>query len=204
MSAGEHAAVAREWVGAFTSNPHPDLGREGVVCPYMVKALRQDYLTVVEFDSRAGDAALAARLRELRAGMIERATELGVDHIYLINLIVPFGDTEAALKALVGRVHAQLKEEFVGQGFMAGDFWPEHLTAGLHGPAFRPFRSPMPMLGVRYMIPADLVFFITPDLTPHQQLTYLGYYAKVFAGRLNRHWARRLEESLEAAHAAVA
>ncbi|GIG92285.1 DUF6875 domain-containing protein [Plantactinospora endophytica] len=203
MSVAERVAWAQQWVSDYTANPHPELGRDGVVCPYMVKALRQDCITLVDFDSSEGDAALAALAREMRGKMIKRAAELGADHVYLVNLIVPFGNSETELKAMVGRVHARLKEEFVSLGFMLGDFWPEHETAGLYSEDFRPFTSPLPILGMRHMVPADLVFFITPDLTPQQQLTYLGYYAKVFEGRLNRYWSGRLEQSEAAACAAL-
>jgi len=203
MSVAERVAWARQWVGEYTANPHPELGRDGVVCPYMVKALRQECITLVEFDSNEGDAALGALAREMRAKMIEKARALGPDHIYLVNLIVPHGSSETELKAMVGRVHSWLKEEFVSLGFMLGDFWPEHETLGLHSDQFRPFTSPLPILGMRYMVPADLVFFITPDLTPDQQLAYLGYYRKVFEGRLNRYWSRRLDESEAAAREAL-
>ena len=194
MSVAARVAWAREWVGDYTANPHPDLGREGVVCPYMVKALRQDCITLIDFDCSEGDAALGALARQMRGQMIERAEGLGADAIYLVNLIVPYGNTETELKAMVGRVHSWLKEEFVAMGFMLGDFWPEHETIGLHSEIFRPFTSPLPILGMRHMVPADLVFFITPDLTPHQQLNFMRHYRNVFAGRLNRYWSGRLEK----------
>jgi hypothetical protein len=54
------------------------------------------------------------------------------------------------------------------------------------------------------MVPADLVFFITPDLTPQQQLSFLGYYRKIFEGRLNRYWSARLEASEATAREALA
>lgn len=204
MSIAERVAWARQWVGDYTANPHPQLGRDGVVCPYMVKALRQSCITLVDFDSSEGDAALGALAREMRSKMTERARELGADAVYLVNLIVPHGDSETELKAMVGRVHSWLKEEFVSLGFMLGDFWPEHETLGLHSEEFRPFTSPLPILGMRHMVPADLVFFITPDLTPQQQLAFLGDYRKVFEGRLNRYWSARLEESEAAAREALA
>jgi hypothetical protein len=204
MSVAERVALARQWVGEYTANPHPELGRDGVVCPYMVKALRQSCLTVVDFDANEGDAALGALAREMRAKMIEKARGLGPDHIYLVSLIVPHGNTETGLKAMVGRVHSWLREEFVSLGFMLGDFWPEHETLGLHSESFRPFASPLPILGTRYMVPADLVFFITPDLTPQQQLSFLGYYRKIFEGRLNRYWSARLEASEATAREALA
>src|SRR2546421_10211354 len=68
---------ARRWVTDYTPRPHPDLGRDGVVCPFMVKALRRDYVTMVAFDARRGEDALGDLARELRPGMEARAAGLG-------------------------------------------------------------------------------------------------------------------------------
>lgn len=204
MSVEERITQARDWVSNFASHPHPELGRDGVVCPYMVKALRRKYITLREFDASAGnDAALGAAARQLRGTMVEHAAAVGPDHIYLVYLIVPYGRPEADLKAMVARVHRWLKPEFVERGLMLGDFWPQHETPGLHSQTFRPFASPLPMLGMRHIVPADLVFFITPDLAPEEQLSYLGHFHRAFEGRLNEYWQGRLDESEAAARRAL-
>ncbi|APU15402.1 MULTISPECIES: DUF6875 domain-containing protein [Actinoalloteichus] len=196
-------ALARRWVGEYPPKPHPELGRSGVVCPYMVRALARDYVHVEGFAAAQGDDALADRARTLRDGMLARSTELGSDRIYLVSVVVPHGLPEPELKAMVDRVHGRLRAEFVTRGYMAGDFWPNHDTPGLHHSDFRPFASPLPMLGMRPMVPADLMFFVTHERDSARRLTYLGYFREVFADRLNDYWAGRLDEEASLAAEAV-
>jgi hypothetical protein len=200
MTSTAEARVAeiQRWIRDFTTNPHPDLGREGVVCPYMVRALGNAHVTLLAFDADRGDDALAAQAHEFRSLIRQRAAALGAEGTFQVRFAVPYGLPEPELKAMVARVHARLRREFVASGFMVGDFWPEHDTPGLHSPTFRPFASPMPMLGVRQVVPADLVFFITPDIPADVQREYLEVYGNHFAGRLNEYWSKRLAAALAA------
>jgi len=200
---GGRMALARRWIREHTPNPHPDLGRDGVVCPFMVRTLRRDYVTMRTFDAAEGDEALTAIARTLREAMVRRGEELGSDRTYLVSMVVPYGLSDPAMKAMVGRVHAALKPEFVQSGFMAGDFWPDHETIGLHSDTFRPFSSPIPMLGMRPMVPADLMFFVKHERTLEDRLTYLGYFRRVFEGRLNEYWSERLDCEEAAARRAL-
>ncbi len=188
-------AKAQDWVSGYTPRPHPDLGRSGVVCPYMVKALRRDYVHMVEFDATRGDEALMALARELLARMRRRADELGSDRIYLVNMVVPYGLPDDELKAMVERVHTALKPEWVEAGFMVGDFWPDHETIGLHNDDFRPFTSPLPLLGMRHIVPADLVFFVKHEREPGRRKWCLEMFRKNFATQLNEYWTRELEQA---------
>jgi hypothetical protein len=192
-------AIAETWVSEYTTQPHPELGRGGVVCPYMVKALRRDLVQYMGFDANEGDKSLIMLARWARDGMDEQEDKLGPDAIYPVSLILPHGLPEDEIKAMIKRVQALHKPEFVRLGYMLGDFWPDHEMEGLHNPAFSPFSSPVPMLGVRRIVPADLVFFITPELCPDDKLKYLGFYRNLFAGRLNDYWAERLADAVTAA-----
>ncbi len=187
--------MARQWVTAFTTNRHPDLGRDGVVCPYTTRALRRRHLTFHAFDARAGDEAMVAFARQLRDDIAGRSGPLGPDAVYLVRIAVPHGLPEPELKAMVGRVHARTRAEFVEGGYMAGDFWPDHAAGGLHNPAFRPFASPLPMFGIRHMVIADLAFFCMPDVPSDVRLDYLALYRRVFGGELNAFWTQRLVEA---------
>lgn len=186
---------ARNWITEYTPRPHPDLGRSGVVCPYMVKALRRDFVHMVEFDATRGDAALMALARELLARMRRRAEEVGKDRIYLVNMIVPYGLPARETKAMVGRVHAELKPEWVEAGYMLGDFWPDHETIGLHNDDFRPFTSPLPLLGMRHIVPADLFFFVKHERDPERRLWCLRMFRKNFADQLNEYWTGVLQDA---------
>lgn len=192
----DRLAVVRRWLSEYAPHPHPDLGREGVVCPYMVRALRRDYVTMQTFDAARGDDELMALARRLRDDSLCRAATMGPDRTYLVSMLVPHGRPEPELKAMVARVHAAIKPEFLQRGYMAGDFWPDHQTVGLHSDTFRPFTSPLPILGMRPMVPADLLFFIKHERTPQDRLCCLGYFRQVFEGRLNDYWRAQLERAV--------
>ncbi len=185
--------TARDWLAAYTPSPHPELGRSGVVCPYMVKALRRDHVHMVEFDACEGDAALMALARQLLDQLRVKAQALGPDRIYLVNMVVPYGRPDEEIRAMVGRVHQALKPEWVEAGYMLGDFWPDHETIGLHNDDFRPFTSPLPLLGMRHIVPADLFFFVKHERDPADRLWCLEAFRKNFEGQLNEYWTKQLE-----------
>jgi hypothetical protein len=191
----ERIALAREWASTYPTNPHPDLGRAGVVCPYMVRTIRRGYLDVRSFDATQGDVPFLALARQVRAEMTARSDQVGSDCVYLAALIVPYGLPDPDLKAMVARVHATVKPEFIEAGFMAGEFWPEHQTIGLHNDDFRPFASPIPMFGIRPVVPADVHFFVKQEPTPQARQTQLQRYRKLFAGQLNEYWSALLDEA---------
>ncbi|GIJ45285.1 hypothetical protein Val02_21710 [Virgisporangium aliadipatigenens] len=201
--ASERIERAKRWIAEFTTNPHPDLGRDGVVCPYTTRALRREHLTCHPFDARSGDGAMVAFVRRLRDDVADTAARVGADRVYLVRVAVPYGLPDPLLRAMVGRVHATVRAEFVSGGFMAGDFWPAHEAVGLHSRQFRPFDSPLPLFGVRHMVVADLAFFCMPDIPPGVRLDYLARYRQVFGAGLNAHWAQRLSAAEESARRAV-
>lgn len=202
--AAARVELARRWLGDFPVHPHPDLGRAGPVCPYMGRARDLGRLELFGFDATAGDEVLVARARMLREDLERRSAASATDRTYLVYFLVPYGLPEPDLKAMVERVHARLRPEFVRRGLLAGDFWPDHHSRGLHSRSFRPFASPLPILGMRNMVPGDLAFFAGPDVPPPEQLTYLGFYRQHFAGNLPDYWRQRLDEAECAATAALA
>jgi hypothetical protein len=110
-------------------------------------------------------------------------------------MVVPRGLPADETKAMVERVHTALKPEWVEAGYMLGDFWPDHETIGLHNDGFRPFTSPLPLLGMRHIVPADLFFFVKHERDPVQRLWCLRTFRKNFAAQLNEYWTRVLEDA---------
>ena len=118
----ERTEMARTWAIEYSTNPHPDLGRTGVVCPYMPRTVRRDYLTMTSFDATRGDADFTELAYRMLDEMVERAATVGSDRIYLVAMIVPYGLPGEDLKAMVERVHSAVRSHFIPRGYMAGDF----------------------------------------------------------------------------------
>lgn len=201
--AAKRLELTWRWLHDFPVNPHPDLGRTGPVCPYMGRALEYQLVDLMPFDARQGVDAFEARARVLQ-DEFEAATKGSEHPIYLVSFLVPYGLPDAELRTVVEQVHNRVRPDFVQRGMMAGDFWPHHESHGLHSRAFRPFASPLPIFAIRNMIPGDLPFFSGSHTPPQERLEYLGYYRKVFDGRLPEYWSDRLDHAEDQARAALA
>jgi hypothetical protein len=193
--AANRLVIARQWITEFVVNPHPELGREGDVCPFMKKAMLQDYVLLRSFDARLGDERMCDFVREMRDTLLAMSeAKVGkLDRSYLTSVMVPYGLEEIEMRHQMERVHTVLKPEFVELGLMLGEFWPGHVGPGLHNKDFRPLSSPLVMLAIRHMVQTDVAFLSQPEIPLQQQLIYLAHYRRVFQGRLSKAWARKLD-----------
>jgi hypothetical protein len=55
-------------------------------------------------------------------------------------------------------IQRPLRDEFVREGLMLGEFHPLSQAKGIHNNEFRPLRSPIPMLTIRHMVSTDWLF----------------------------------------------
>src|SRR6202022_85798 len=94
-------ATVFDWVRQYLSRPHPNLGREGAVCPFAQTALEADQLSVSISDEAGKSrrrpratllqlaAVFAARLRErspsMYASMVVAFPRLGPDSFHLLD-----------------------------------------------------------------------------------------------------------------------
>jgi hypothetical protein len=90
-------------------------------------------------------------------------------------LIFPDVHIEEAFKLIDG-VQQKLKPFFIEAGLMIGEFHKRNESPGLHNPNFRPLRSPIPMLGIRYMVESDLPFLQQVSDEPCLRIRYLEAY----------------------------
>ncbi|WP_405692022.1 DUF6875 domain-containing protein [Streptomyces sp. NBC_00057] len=195
-------AMARKWMDEFLVHPHPELGREGDVCPFMSRSLSEGHAKLLPFDAREGLTALLALIGELRSELERRGESAGNRRAYLTSVIVPHGLPDDEIVALIARAHGELKGDFVERGLMLGEFWPRHDVAGLHNEAFRPLDSPLPLLAMRHMMLTDLAFLSGDHVDPEAQLTYLKHFRRLFGDTLTGSWPSRLESAEEAARRA--
>jgi hypothetical protein len=152
------AQVAR-WSKDFLTNPHPALGRAGPVCPY-VRASIQEHRFLLTLLQGA-----AAKQREtdhaiLRLGrqflQLEPTTGRGAQFKTIVILLPDLKELEAA--DIVNAIHQRLKQHFLQQGLMLGEFFKASSKPGLHNPQFRPLQSDTPLLVIRPMVPTDIAF----------------------------------------------
>ncbi|MEH2261470.1 DUF6875 domain-containing protein [Nostoc sp.] len=169
----------REWVKNFLGRPHPNLGRPGAVCPFVPYSLKSNSIRLVVI--RTKDLypeqleEVVGRYRSIFLGMEVKEQELAINKAFLII----FPDIDERAYQVIDNVQQKLKPLFVESGLMIGEFHKRNESPGLHNPNFRPLRSPIPLLAIRFMVEADLPFLLSPT-DPHLRIKYLEAYLKHF------------------------
>lgn len=152
-----------EWVKNFLGRPHPHLGRPGAVCPFVPHSLRSNSIRLAVIRTKdlypEQIENLVKRYRDIFLEMDVKGQESKISKAFL--LIFPDIDIEDAPKT-IDSIQQKLKPLFVESGLMIGEFHKRNQSPGLHNPDFRPLRSPVPLLAIRFMVEADLPFLQSP------------------------------------------
>ncbi|XVS62117.1 DUF6875 domain-containing protein [Actinosynnema sp. CA-299493] len=141
------------WAREYLCQSHLQLGRSGPVCPYVPRALEAGTLWA---------AVIAHRVREVddvvgvmghyRDWFTARTDPSEIHHALLV-VFTALDPHE------VERAQRRAKTSFARAGLMIGEFHDGPPAAGgIRNPAFRPLRSPLPLLAVRRMVTTDLPF----------------------------------------------
>lgn len=171
------AAVA--WAKGYLAQPHPDLGRSGLVCPFVPRSLASSmfFCTVRRGASLTPEeiADTVGRYRDWFTAMEPRDGPIAQYKTFLI-LFPDVADEDLA--RLIDGPQAALKRSFVEQGLMIGQFHNRPpASPGLWNPAFRPLVSDIPMLVIRNMVSSDLPFLTSAP-------EFIAAYQQRFGERL--------------------
>jgi hypothetical protein len=197
-------AAARRWIEEFLTQHHPQLGRDGEVCPFVTRSLNRDLLHVESFDARDGDDAMRKRVRGLVEALLQASASAADQRMYLAAVVIPYGQPDRTITRQIECVQSALKPEFVSRGMMIGEFWPGHPMPGLHNQSFRPLAAPVPMLAMRHMVATDLLFLSGPHIPPVTRVSLLADYERNLGLGLTGRWRARCHEAMAAAARAAA
>lgn len=151
------AAAFTRWVDEHLTRPHPDLGRDGPVCPFVRAGVVHDLFWAGL--ATGGDRLDTADLRCIAGDALDEYRGLCAEH--------PEGAKQLTLVTLfpgltryerIDAAHEALKSDAVRQGFMLGQFYPGCDIPGLWNRDFHPLDSPVPMLVLRPMMSTDFPF----------------------------------------------
>lgn len=167
------------WVKSFLGKPHPDLGRPGPVCPFVPHSLKSNSIRLAAIRTKDlySDQLeeIIGRYRNLFLEMEVKEQELAINKAFLLI----FPDIHEEGYQIIDSLQKKLKPLFVESGLMIGEFHKLNQSPGLHNPNFRPLRSPIPLLAIRFMVEGDLPFLLSPA-DPHLRIRYLEAYLKCF------------------------
>lgn len=150
------------WLTNYISRPHPDLGRQGPVCPFVAPARREAAIDTVSarWDARSSEATTSQHLHAVVAAALERfgSQMPPSDNPKLQALVVMIGQLTSDEWHLLDHVHAQVKLGVMQQGLMLGQFHPLCPAPAARNPRFPVNRAPVPVLVVRRMAVHDHLF----------------------------------------------
>jgi hypothetical protein len=178
--------ITAAWMRRYLGRPHPELGRSGPVCPFVPGATAQDtvWLSGVSFGRSDKDAIvqLVGLYRDLFLQLEPRSGELAM--MKAIVLVFPNISIEDA--GVIDAVQSELKAPFVDSGLMIGEFHERNESPGLRNPDFRPLRSPIPAIAIRFMVETDLPFLNRTMYPPPVRAEFIRSYLRRMGSTISR------------------
>jgi hypothetical protein len=168
----QYQARMRDWATSYLASPHPDLGREGPVCPFTAASISKEMFWVGCMDAS-----------DLTVEDVERTV---ADMIIRFHRMPPTEGPDSTLKtllvlfpavtdySLIDEAQRRLKLASVATGLMIGQFYPGCEKPGIRNPGFRPLRSPLALLAIRHMVSSDFPFLA-------EKAEWIEEYLKKFA-----------------------
>jgi hypothetical protein len=192
---------AMEWLDGFVTQPHPDLGRPGAICPRLAPAMRRNLVHLVAIPTVTGSVDEAVDKGQALAGLYR---ELFADpESFRAGALLAFlpGLPPDVAPEFIDGGHARLRMDFVASGLMIGEFHPASTVTSVRNPALEVMRCPVPMFAVRALTRHDLLFLDRPDTPPGQRVQYLKHLLHHLEDQLPAADLERISASIAASEA---
>ena len=192
-----------DWCEHFLGRPSSLVGRTGNVCPFVPEAMMRGSLkfSVIQLKNR-GEAAMS-EIEEIVIAFREHflANEKAQGKIDIFGSWVMIYPGVAAEEAsqVIDVPQRKLKPTFVKEGLMLGEFHPISLSPGLRNQAFRPLRSPIPLLVIRHMVESDIDFLSRPFDPAPIRIQSLRAYLQFLGSSLSMASQVKAKEALKIA-----
>jgi heptaprenyl diphosphate synthase len=153
------ANILFDWVTSYICKPHPLLGRKGDICPFAQPSIDKEKMGMVfhyEVDGRDINDVVSV-MRHYMSTFPSNYPKNASSAI-LQTLLVVFPAIPAECSTVIDDAHKILKDEYVQNGLMLGQF---HMTCpepAVYNPDFSVMVSPLPFYAIRYMAQHDILF----------------------------------------------
>lgn len=176
-----HFLLVLWWAENFLTKPNKELGRAGPVCPFAGPSLERElfWLTAVS-GAQINQEALEEIVMGYRDWFRELSVKSADDAQYKTILILLPEVTSDKFSSLIDATQKKLKPAFLKDQLMIGQFHSLSEESGVQNRAFRPLKSPVPMLVIRYMTSGDIVFMKNDEgeYNPDFLTNYLNTFGK--------------------------
>jgi len=187
---GAAERLLHAWVRDYLCVPHPDLGRDGPVCPLTRPSIEKGlFWACYDFRGQLDADDICALVRLVWEKFDALPPIAGPDSM-LRAVVIAFPNL--AHHDAIDIAQQRLKPEFVDEGLMIGQFYPGCTESGLWNADFRPLDSPLPMLAIRHMVSNDFSFL---DSRPEWISAYLRKFAPSVPAPVRARLAGRAESA---------
>jgi hypothetical protein len=160
------------WASSYLSKPHKDIGRSGPVCPFVPQAIKKKTLLMTyclcHEHTTSHDIQAAMLQKKAYFHQCVALESQNSQYDALITVFVHVNGQTAQLNKMIEHTQHMVKPLFIKDKLMVGQFFEGCQAEGLHNASFRPFNAPVPVLGIRKLMPQDLVFLT--DKPEHMQI----------------------------------
>ena len=173
-----HQKVIHQWLDDYITTPHPDLGREGAVCPFVKPSLRTGSLATVE-RPWTGEQHIHDMVKTIQQAInLFTSMPWNAPKPTLRSLIVAMPDLAPNDWWLIDEGHRLAKDDAVSNGIMIGQFHPACTAPAARNPLFPVNQAPLPLIAVRNMAFHDIIFLHDhAGWFPHYRDRYEHFYA---------------------------
>jgi len=173
---GDAAAMRRiaAWSRDFLVPEHSDLGRDGPVCPFTKTSMKKDLFFLTTLRTRDPAQPVEDTINSFGDWYRDLAASASEDDRKFLTFLIVLPDVELVDSTGLDDLQRRLKTRFVQDGLMIGQFHPACDQPGIWNDAFRPLRSPIPLLAIRAMVQYDLPFLMG---APEHLDAYLSRFA---------------------------
>jgi hypothetical protein len=113
---------------------------------------------------------------------------------HLLTILILLPDFDRTRPEPLDEVQARLKDAFVPDGLMIGQFHPRCAQKGPWNESFRPLRAPVPLLAIRQMVASDLPFLMG---SASHFSAYLDRFAPNIPSHIRRLLVARVTEATD-------
>ncbi len=189
-----------DWCEYFLGRPSSLVGRSGNVCPFVPEAMMRGSLkfAVIRLTNRgvAAMSEIEGVVTAFREHFVAYEKALGkIDIFGSWVMIYPDISPDEATQ-VIDPPQRKMKPSFVKEGLMVGEFHPYSRSPGLRSEAFRPLRSPIPLLVIRHMVESDIDFLSRPYDPAPIRIQSLRAYLQFLGSSLSMASQAKAKEAL--------
>lgn len=171
----EMLKTARSWVADYLCSPHEDLGRSGVVCPFVPKSIRAKrvWFSILP-NNLFDDSDLLYKSIKAYAEWFLRLEPIdSEDKIFI--LVMPSFDANIHVDVLIKRIE-DLQIELSNEGLSIAPFFHGNPATGLRSNNFKPGESTIPLVAIRKTTAHDLPFIMRNEEKSEALTTYFAKF----------------------------